>query len=184
MTTTHKRVAQLSSPDAPVYLYSLDTSKYGGPTYRWTHGPLGGTRVKYGGITYDPLPLQIEGVEWTGQGAIPRPKITLPNVANFASQLVSSYNDLLGCKVTRIFTFKRFLDGQSAADPTAYFGPDVWYVDRVASRSRDVIVWELASALDIQGKMLPGRQILRDACTHTYRSYNKTGGFFVAGSCP
>lgn len=174
--------AQALAPDAMVHLYELDTSRYGGPIYTWTPGPIGNASVVFGGVTYTPVPLQIEGMAMDGQGPVPRPKVTIPNVSGFASQLMASSGDLLGCKVTRKRTFRKFLDGQPGADSTAVFGPDIWYVDRVAARGPDLVTFELAAAMDIVGKMMPGRQVIRDSCTHIYRTF-RSGGF-VAGTCP
>jgi len=129
------------------------------------------------------VPIQIERVQWTGQGAIPRPQVTLPNIGGFAESYLHSYGDLLGCRVTRRRVYRRFLDGQVEADPTDYFGPDIWYIDRVALRTPEVVVLELASPFDIQGKMLPGRQVIRDVCTRTYRTWIPGQGF-ILGNCP
>jgi lambda family phage minor tail protein L len=38
--------------------------------------------------------------------------------------------------------------------------------------NKRIIEWQLSSAIDQQGVTLPGRQVLRDTCTHTYRSFN------------
>lgn len=140
-------------------------------------------QVSYGGVPYTPVPIGIERVQWTGQGPIPRPQVSVPNVGGFAEGYLKAYGDLLGCKVTRRRVYKRFLDGQAEADPTDFFGPDIWYVDRVALRTPEVVVLELASPFDIQGKMLPGRQVIRDICTRTYRVWIPGQGF-VLGNCP
>lgn len=174
--------AQALAPDAMVHLYELDTSRYGGPVYTWTPGPIGNAAVVFGGVTYTPVPLQLEGMAMDGQGPVPRPKVTIPNVSGFASQLMASSGDLLGCKVTRRRTFRKFLDDQPGADSTASFGPDIWYIDRVAARGPDMVSFELAAAMDIVGKMIPGRQVIRDSCTHVYRTYRS--GSFVTGTCP
>lgn len=174
--------AQALAPDAMVQLYELDTSRYGGPIYAWTPGPLGEAAVIFSGVSYTPVPLQIDGLAMDGQGPIPRPKVTIPNIGGFASQLMAASGDLLGCQVTRRRTFRKFLDGQPGADSTAFFGPDMWYVDRVALRGPDVVSFELAAAMDIVGKMIPGRQVIRDSCTHVYRTYR--GSAFVTGTCP
>lgn len=139
--------------------------------------------VSFGGVQYRPVPLQLTGVQTTGQGPIPRPKVTVPNIDNFARALMGTYRDLIRGKITRRRVFKRFLDGQPEADPTEYYGPDIWFIDRIANAGPDSVTFELASPLDIQGKKLPGRQVIRDVCTHTYRTWTPALGF-KQGSCP
>jgi phage-related protein len=36
------------------------------------------------------------------------------------------------------------------------------------------VEWELSAAIDQEGRMLPGRQFLRDVCTRRYRRYAPT----------
>jgi lambda family phage minor tail protein L len=140
-------------------------------------------QVSFGGIVYRPVPLELSGVQTTTQGAIPRPKVKVPNIDNFCQALMGTYKDLIRTTVTRKRTFRRFLDGQPEADPSEYYGPDIWRIDRVANASPESVTFELASPLDIQGKKLPGRQIIRDVCTHSYRTFTPGNGF-RQGSCP
>lgn len=140
--------------------------------------------VRYGGVSYTPVPIEISDERTTGQGPIPRPRATIPNIASFASILLGSYRDLLRAKVSRRLVYDRFLDDGSEPDATDYYGPDVWYVDRVASHTPEAVTLELASPLDVQGKMLPARACIRSVCTHTYRTWNATTGTFIPGSCP
>ena len=68
-------------------------------------------------------------------------------------------NDLGGAEVRRIRTLKKFLDGESTADPNAKFPDERWYVDRKANESRDSVTFELASKFDLAGQKLPKRQV-------------------------
>jgi len=194
MGSKHLRQAQKAATDPLVDLYALDISRYGGPVLRWTPGPLGGEghsfpgggapgKVVFAGQTYDPFPLMIEGITWTVRGAMPRPRVTVPDIDSYATQLLRGYGNLLGCPVSRIRVFATNLDGGADPDPTSFFGPEVWYVDRIARHHPGLdVVLELANPLDLQGKMLPGRQVIRDACTHVYRRHNGTS--FTPGTCP
>jgi len=47
-----------------------------------------------------------------------------------------------------------------AADPTALFPLEVFFIDRKASENRSVVEFELAASFDLQGVRLPKRQIL------------------------
>jgi len=135
------------------------------------------------GIIYEPVPMEAEGFEWTGRGPVPRPRLRISNIGNLAGQLAIGYGDLLGAKLTRIRTFEKYLDGMPTADPGSYFEPDIWYFDRKVTHAPDHIEWELASVLDQEGRRLPGRQMLRDVCTHTYRTY-KDGFNYTGVTCP
>lgn len=55
------------------------------------------------------------------------------------------------------------------ADPNAEFPLDIFYIDRKASETRDVIEFELASSFDVAGIQLPRRQIVQNVCTWRYR---------------
>jgi len=154
----------------------------------WTPGDASGQaygEVRYLGVTYKAVPIQIEGIQRSPRGTQPRVTVSIPNIGGFASQLLAAHKNLLNCKVTRRTTFKRFLDGMpGAGDASATFDTQVWYIDRVALISPEVVQLEGVAATDIQGVMLPRRTILRDACTHTYRRWNATTASFIQGTCP
>jgi phage-related protein len=60
--------------------------------------------------------------------------------------------------------------GNANADPSAGFPDDVFYVERKVAESRLAIEWALASAIDVEGVQLPGRQVIANVCTSVYRS--------------
>lgn len=154
-----------------------------GPTEYAPFRPAG--RIVFGGTTYNPVPMEVEGFEWTGRGPIPRPRIRITNVGNLGGQMAAASGDLLGAKLTRLRTFEKYLDGMPNADSGTYFQPDVWYFERKSQHSPVLIEWELSSVMDQEGKQLPGRQMLRDVCTHSYRYYVPGTGFSYAGvTCP
>lgn len=140
-------------------------------------------QVSFGGDVYRPVPIMLEGARWTGQGAIPRPRVTIPNVDNFARQVMANFNDLRHCTVTRRRVYRHALDGMPYADPTDYYGPDIWQIDRYTEKTRELVTFELVAPMDIQGKGIPGRTVIRDICTHSYRSWSSSVGF-VQGTCP
>lgn len=190
MGTQHIREGQKLSPNTLVELFTLDTSQltniYGvagtGSIYNWTAGTLAGTPVVFAGVTYAPLPIAISGFEWNGQGKLPRPKMQIANISGLASGLVIEFGDMLGAIVTRQRTFAKFLDGQPNADTTAVYEADVFRIDRKSAQNKAYVEWELAAAFDQQNISLPRRQVLRDACSNTYRYYDGTS--WHAGTCP
>jgi lambda family phage minor tail protein L len=175
--------SQKSTPGDIVVLFDIDTTPIGG-TDIWylCSGLIDGSPPVWRGNTYIPFPIIAAGFQWAGRGALPRPTITVANSGSTLLSAVITYHDLLGAKVTRWKTLAKYLDGQPSADPTSYFIPDVYFIDRKSQHTKTMIEFELGASLDQQGKYLPARQIVRDSCNFTYRNYS--GGAFVYGTCP
>lgn len=142
--------------------------------------------VWFRGVKYTPLPVEVTQMQWTGQGPLPRPRLKVSNVGGLATALVVQYGDIVGAKCTRMQTFRSFLDGEPNADASMFFEPDVFLVDRKSHHSKEYIEFELATALDQHGILLPKRVVIRDACDHSYRQWSTAAGIghFVFGTCP
>lgn len=169
------------APSAIIELFemTLDNTLHGSTdTYRWHNGCNANVTgsIVWNGNTYLRLPVKAEGFEYTNTGTLPRPTLTISNLdSNITSLLllVNAFtpgNDLGGATVKRIRTLKKYLDGQTSADPYAKFPDEIWYVDRKASESRDSVSFELASKFDLAGIMLPKRQVIANICQWKYRS--------------
>jgi len=126
--------------------------------------------------SYTRIPIKAEGFEYTNTGTLPRPTLTVANLNRGITQLLlgvnetTAGNDLTGAKVVRIRTLKRFLDGETDADPYATFPVEEWFVDRKATETRDVVSFELASKFDLDNKQLPNRQVVANICQWEYKS--------------
>lgn len=176
--------AQKAATSPYVVLYQLDARVLGGDVYCFTQSTRESAPITYGGVEYTPIDLEADGFEWTGAGTLPTPRIRIANANRAMSALVGTYDDLLGATLTRIRTFRRFLDGEPDADPGAHFPLDIYRVERKVALTKTHIEWELSAAMDQEGKMLPGRQVLRDACTHTYRRWTGAGFDYSQATCP
>ena len=118
--------------------------------------------------TYSALPVEVSGFDKKTQGTLPRPKLKVSNVNNALSAFIQLYNPLQG-KVQRIQTFKKFLDGESTADPTAIVTTDdIWYIDRISAENPEFVEFELSPKINLQGLRLPRRQIT-EHCPWEYR---------------
>ena len=152
------------------------------------YGLVGTNAISFGGNVYSPMPIQASGFAWSGQGKMPRPILRVGNVGLLASSLVIGGNGLLGAQVTRIRTFREFLDDGSNPDPTAYFVPDIFLLDRISAMNKNYVEFELAAALEQQGLRIPRRVMLRDSCGYIYRQWatpnGETVARFVYGTCP
>lgn len=168
---------QSLSPSALIELFVLDTSHLPDGGLMHFHAATNELQqpVVWQGQTYTPLPVEADGFDLSSQGTLPRPKLRVANINGMFSGEVMKYDDLVGCKVTRKRTFVRFLDavnftaGNPSADPYQHFPDDVWYVERKNEENRYLIEFELSSAFDLQGVMLPKRQVLQNACPWRYR---------------
>lgn len=170
---------QSLAPSALIEMFVLDTTNIpNGELLRFHAGTnqLQQSLV-WQGQTYSPLPIEAEGFDVSTQGTLPRPKIRVANVQGMFSAIVREGDDLVNCKVIRKRTFAKYLDAVNfpggvnpTADANQYFPDDIWYVERKTSENRYVIEWELSSAFDLQGVMLPRRQVIQGTCMSRYRS--------------
>jgi len=167
---------QRLEPGSIVELFELDLTVFLGELLRFhagTNGLL--ANVVWNGNTYTAFPVAASGFEFNGQGQAPRPKLMVSNVVGSITALVLQYDDLVGAKVTRRRTLAKYLDavnfpaGNPAADPTAEFPADIFYIDRKSVETNEIVEFELAPAMDITGVMLPRRQIIQNICPWKYR---------------
>lgn len=168
-----------------VDLYELDLTELDGTILRFTAGTDSiGNAVLFGTNLYTPIPVVATGFEYNSNAQFPRPRLRLSNVKNAVTSLLQTFDDLVGVEFKRIRTYDRFLDGGSDPDVAATTPHEIWVVRRKLSHDNLFVSWELASAVDQQGKRLPGRNIHKDACTYTYRKWNPVTGVFTENSCP
>jgi lambda family phage minor tail protein L len=168
---TIKKDIQRLDPGARVELFDLDATSLGGSISYFHAGTDQSTSaIVWQGHSYLPWPVQASGFEYNGRGQLPTPRMKIANVGGLITALNLAYDDLVGAKLTRKRTFARYLDGEPAADPTAGFPDDVFYVDRKVSENKVFVEYELGSALDVHGVKIPIRQANRNACTWVYRS--------------
>ena len=133
--------------------------------------------------TYEKLPIEVKGFEYSGKGQIPRPQLLISNLGGITSSgtalrvtdllttvnLITANNDLLNAKVTRIKTTADNLDAANFSGGSNPYGTpssdqfpqEIYFIDRKHTESRDVVHFELVSALDLQNLRLPKRQVTR-----------------------
>lgn len=180
ISSVYEDLSELA-PSAIIELFelTLDATLHGSSdTYRWHNGVNANVagNIVWNGNTYARLPIQAEGFDYTNTGTLPRPTLTVANLDGTVTTLLllvnitTAGNDLGGATVKRIRTLKKYLDGETGADPHAKFPDEIWYVDRKVSENRDAVSFELASKFDLAGVMLPKRQIIANICQWKYRS--------------
>lgn len=158
-----------------VELYEIDLTKFGQPIFRFHNGVNGKyENVVWNGNTYTAFPAQVSGFEKSSTG-FARPKISVANISGVISSTLASFSNLLTCKFTRIRTMVKYLDavnfagGNPTADPTQKLPDDVFYIVQKTKEDKYVVEWELGAATDLQGVMLPRRQVISNLCTWKYR---------------
>lgn len=162
---TIERDAQLLNPGAIWEGFILDTTALGGSLYYFT--AMGA--ATWQGNAYAAFPIEAEGFEWNTSGKLPRPRVRVANVDGAVGILVRDAQDLVGAKVTRKRTFVKYLDGQPAADPTAGFPDEVYFIEQKTLETSEVIEFEMVSGLDLEGLKLPKRVIQATVCPFTFK---------------
>ncbi|BAO90681.1 phage minor tail protein L [Caballeronia cordobensis] len=163
-------------PSAEIELFVIDLRPYRAQSLYFHAGTnkLGGD-VIWQGQTYVRYPVSATGFEWKSQGTTPRPHFAVSNVTGIIGALCRQYSDLVGCKVTRKRTLARYLDaanfpdGNPFANPDESFEDDVFAVNQKTRESGDVIEFELAPPFDVEGVMVPRRQVITNSCPWRYR---------------
>ena len=180
IASAYEDLAEIS-PSAIIELFELrlDATLHGSSdVYRFHAGANAAVTgdIVFNGQTYERLPIQAEGFEYTNAGTLPRPTLTVSNLGSEITAIMlvvnatTAGNDLGGAEVRRIRTLKKYLDGESTADPNAQFPQEIWFVDRKANETRDFVSFELASKFDLAGQKIPRRQIVANICQWEYRS--------------
>ena len=126
-----------------------------------------------------PLPVAIEGIESTSDGATNRPTLNFANVgAVFRSVLEDesfTFDELVGKKIVRRKTFQKYLVGGSEAANPFEFPISAYIIDRVAAENNVLVSFELAPPFDVNGIKLPNRVIVGKYCSWIYQGYNNLG---------
>ena len=141
------------------------------------------TDIVWQGNSYQKFPAEATGFEFTSKGQIPRPIFKLANLVGLTkdgqvltvSDLMilvnqtTAQNDLIGSKFTRIRTLASSLDAVNFEGNSNPFGTpnsdelpqEIFFIDRKIQENRSFVEFELVSELDLQGKKIPARQVLR-----------------------
>ena len=173
---------QSINPSGIIELFSLqlDSALHGSNTiYRFHNGSSlnANGEIVWAGNSYLRFPLIAEGFAYQ-RGQLPRPTLTISNLSAapsisalmLSTNEITPGNDLTGSTVTRIRTLAKFLDdvnfsGNSnpfgTPDSNAEFPREIYYIDRKATETRDVVSWELAAVFDLAGVRVPKRQCTR-----------------------
>lgn len=170
---------QSSATDQLVELFEIDLSTIGINEQYYFHNGVNelGEDVVFNSITYTRLPIEADGFERNGTGKQPRPVLRIANIDGAIGSLSRANQDLVRVKFTRRRTFLKYLDAVNfeggvnpSADPNAAFDDEIFYINRKSVENKVFVEYELSSALDLEGQMIPKRQCIQNVCTWVYRS--------------
>ena len=172
---------QKINPSSIIELYSITlvSALHGSTDVHRFHSGVGmnsNASIIWQSNTYDRYPVQATGFEYTGAGRLPRPILTVSNILGTITALMAAvnattpFNDLQGAKFVRIRTLSQFLDAANfpsnqnpfgTPDTTAELPQEIYFIDRKIVENRDIVQFELVSALDLMNIRAPKRQVTR-----------------------
>lgn len=148
-----------------------------GNILRWHPGTtVQGFPIWWQGVEYQSFPIEASGFEMQGSGKLPRPTIRGSNIGGVLGAYIRRIKDGLGASVTRKRTLGKYLDarnfpnGNPYADPNTHFNDEIFYVARKVAENPIYVEMELAVKFDVEGIMLPRRQVIAGTCQWIYRS--------------
>ncbi|EMK1731246.1 phage minor tail protein L [Salmonella enterica] len=196
---------QKLEPGNTVRLVEVDGSAFGMPdvlrfhAYNIAHTPediaaaggnidqLDAKSLWWQGQEYRAWPYQVEGVSASTDGTEASVKLTVANLDASITALCLAFDDMLKAKVTLHNTLARYLDarnfpdGNAGADPTQETR-QTFYVNAKSAEDNEQVQFELSSPVNLQGLMIPTRQ-LHSLCEWCIRGKYRSGdGCDYAGS--
>ncbi|ELY3463219.1 MULTISPECIES: phage minor tail protein L [Cronobacter] len=186
---------QKLEPGDSVRLVTVDGSAFGAGVLRFhactiPHSPeeiaasggdtskLAAKSIWFDGEEYGAWPFEITGLASSSDGQSAEPVLRVANLDGVVTALCLRFDDMVQAKVTVLDTFGQYLDartfpdGNPSADPGQYFR-QVFYIDSKAAEDNEVVEFRLSSPMDLQGLLIPTRQITAVctwACRNKYRS--------------
>ena len=120
------------------------------------------------GQTFEPLALEVSGLEIRSDGKASAPTLSMANNINGVQGAVSAYclqfSDFTGAKLKVITTLAKYLDadnfteGNSTASNEAK--EQLWYIEQKTSENAQAVTFELSHPIDFDGLKIPVLQVL------------------------
>lgn len=131
------------------------------------------------GNEYKAWPSRIEGIEASSTGSSSQPKLTVANLDGSVTALCLAYDDMLQAKVIIHDTLAHFLDAKNFPEGNPSASPSeerlrVFYIDSKSLETNKQVEFTLSSPMDLQGVMIPTRQ-LHSLCTWCIRGKYRSG---------
>lgn len=162
------RESQQLAQDAIIELFTLDLSNWGAGELHFTPDDSGQVGVVFDGVEYHSLPCKIGSVEFSGQGVLPTPELTIAALDYEFMAQISGADDLVGATLKRTKTYLKCLDGQPDGGLAESWPTEHWTISQMTEQSDLWVVYQLKVAFDQQNIQVPSHQCLT-SCTHRYR---------------
>ena len=170
--------------DASVALSTSAATASGGTGQRLVAAARSGATLRYQGLSYRPIPIEIDGVDYRAGGTAARPTLAVSRLDTTFVVAALAADDFRGATLKRIRTLARYLDDGPDPDPNRHWPVESWRIERLARQTRDQLVWQLASPLDLDLIRLPRRQVLRNVCAWVYRRWDGDAWDYSNATCP
>jgi lambda family phage minor tail protein L len=131
--------------------------------------------IRFGGNDYQLLPIVLEGLEVTADGAANRPTLKISNVESLINNSPTSpfvaqtpdfkIEDLLGATIVR----HRTLNDTNYLSQGYEFPKATYIVDRITSKNSLMVELELASPFDLGEARIPSRVVVGKYCPWMYK---------------
>ncbi|MUN02453.1 phage minor tail protein L [Escherichia coli] len=143
---------------ALVVLWEIDLTEVGGDRYFFCNEQNEkGEPVTWQGRQYQAYPIQGSGFEMNGKGASARPTLKVSNLYGMVTGMAEDLQSLVGGTVVRRKVYARFLDSVNFVNGNS---------DAVSAVSASFV---LSTPTETDGAVFPGRIMLANTCTWTYR---------------
>ncbi|EJT4817546.1 phage minor tail protein L [Citrobacter freundii] len=188
--------AAMLAPGGRVRLVEVDASEFSGGIHRFHYSPfphtpaeievangdetkLGPKPIIWDGKIFDFWPFQISDLALSTDQAA-EPKLSVSNLDGHITALCLQFKDMVNAKVSIIDTYAVYLDVANfpgginpTADPTMFTIQTFW-LDTKTSEDDEVVTWALSSPADLQGLVIPTRQIT-SLCEWALRGQYRSG---------
>lgn len=134
--------------------------------------------IIFDGQTFEPMALQVSGLEMRSDGKASAPTLSMSNNINGIQGAVSAYclrfDDFAGAKIKVITTLAKYLDAEnfSTGNTSANSSEkreQIWFIEQKTSENAQQVTFELSNPVDFEGLKIPTRQI-SNYCNWEYRS--------------
>lgn len=192
-------ITSTGDPDTLVELFDIiiNPNSSSPQKYYIFNGLEDGTdQVEFNQNNYVATPIQIGGREFSSTGAQQRPALSIANIPRLTKNVAiadvysaseevlesirrafefESNDDFVGTKVIHHSTLLSNCNTNSAN--AAEFPAQTYYIEKVASETNLIAVFELATPLDIEGARVPARNVIGTYCVWHYQGRGlKRGG--------
>lgn len=134
--------------------------------------------IIFNGQTFEPMALQVSGLEMRSDGKASAPTLSMANNINGIQGAVTAYclqfGDFAGAKIKVITTLAKYFDAEnfSTGNTSANSSEkreQIWFIEQKTSENAQQVTFELSNPVDFEGLKIPTRQI-SNYCNWEYRS--------------